>query len=239
MEFSGGRGQAAQRAAPERAAGRHATRTSGRCWRRRSRRRAPATSSRGASGSFARRMSRELLAGAVHQRWAARAPVVIVVCRDPRPCQARYGDRGVDLYSIQDTAAAVQNILLAAVDRGLSSCWVGAFDPKAVAGALGITPPVEPVAILPVGYSAESAGRPARRPLGGGRELAVSPDPATRARCGDDDLARRARSRSCARSWATATGARSATPARTSSSAWATRTHGSCSSARRRARTRT
>ncbi len=109
--------------------------------------------------------SRERLAGAVHQRWAAKAPVVIVVCLDPRPCQARYGDRGARLYGIQDTAAATENILLTAVDRGLASCWVGAFDPVSVSSALGIPSPLEPVAILPVGHSAESAGRPARRPL--------------------------------------------------------------------------
>ena len=54
---------------------------------------------------------------------------------------------------------------MAAVDRGLASCWIGAFDADAVREALGIVAPIEPVAILPVGYSAESAGRPARRPL--------------------------------------------------------------------------
>ena len=90
---------------------------------------------------------------------------MIVVSVDPRPCAARYGDRGELLYAIQDTAAAVENILLAAVDRGLASCWIGAFDEDAVREALGIAAPIAPVAILPVGYSAESAGRPARRPL--------------------------------------------------------------------------
>jgi nitroreductase len=109
--------------------------------------------------------ARERLADALHQRWATGASVVIVVSVDPRPCIARYGDRGERLYSIQDTAAAVENILLAAVDRGLASCWVGAFDTDAVRDALGIRAPIEPVAILPVGYSAEAADRPARRPL--------------------------------------------------------------------------
>lgn len=109
--------------------------------------------------------ARERLAGALAQRWAAAAPVVIVVAVDPRPCAARYKDRGEQLYAIQDTAAAVENILLAAVDRGLASCWIGAFDERAVAEAVGIPSPVSPIAVLPVGYPAEAAGRPARRPL--------------------------------------------------------------------------
>jgi nitroreductase len=109
--------------------------------------------------------ARERLAGALGQRWATAAPVVIVVSVDPRPCAARYGDRGEMLYSIQDTAAAVNNILLAAVDRGLSSCWIGAFDERAVRDALGISAPITPIAILPVGHSAESSAKPARRSL--------------------------------------------------------------------------
>jgi nitroreductase len=109
--------------------------------------------------------ARERLAGALRQRWATTAPVVIIVSVDPRPCAARYSDRGERLYCIQDSAAAVENILLTAVDRGLASCWIGAFDSDAVRDAMGILAPIEPIAILPVGYSAESAGRPARRPL--------------------------------------------------------------------------
>jgi nitroreductase len=109
--------------------------------------------------------AREKLTEAIRQRWATAAPVIIVVCVDPRPAAARYGDRGESLYCIQDTAAAAEHILLTAVDLGLASCWIGAFDAAAVREALGISAPIEPVAILPVGYSAESAGRPARRPL--------------------------------------------------------------------------
>ncbi|MDO8964699.1 MAG: nitroreductase family protein [Coriobacteriia bacterium] len=109
--------------------------------------------------------ARERLAAAMGQKWATAAPVVIVVCVDPRPCAARYGDRGEQLYAIQDTAAAVQTILLAAVDRGLASCWIGAFDDRAVCEAIGVPHPITPVAVLPVGYSAEAAARPSRRPL--------------------------------------------------------------------------
>ncbi|MDO8914596.1 MAG: nitroreductase family protein [Coriobacteriia bacterium] len=109
--------------------------------------------------------ARERLAAAMHQRWATAAPVVIVVCVDPRPCSARYGARGEMLYAIQDTSAAVENLLLAAVDRGLASCWIGAFDENAVREAVGVVSPVTPIAVLPIGHSAEAAGKPARRPL--------------------------------------------------------------------------
>jgi nitroreductase len=109
--------------------------------------------------------ARERLAAAMHQKWATAAPVVIAVCVDPRPCAARYGARGEMLYSIQDTAAAAQTLLLAAVDRGLATCWIGAFDEDAVREALGLTPPITPIAVMPIGHSAEAAGRPARRPL--------------------------------------------------------------------------
>jgi nitroreductase len=109
--------------------------------------------------------ARERLAQAMGQRWATAAPVTIVVCVDPRPCGARYGERGEKLYAVQDSAAAVHSILLAAVDRGLASCWIGAFDDEAVREAIGATAPVTPIAVLPIGRSAEAAGKPARRPL--------------------------------------------------------------------------
>lgn len=109
--------------------------------------------------------ARERLGAALRQPWATTAPVVIIVSVDPRPCAARYGDRGELLYSVQDSAAATAHILLAAADAGLASCWIGAFDESAVRDALGITSPITPVAVIPIGYSAEAAGRPARRPL--------------------------------------------------------------------------
>lgn len=109
--------------------------------------------------------ARTRLAEALRQKWVTTAPVMIVISLDPRPCYARYGDRGEKLYGIQDCALAAGNILMTAVDRGLASCWIGAFDADAVRESIGIAAPIEPMAILPVGYSAESAGRPARRPL--------------------------------------------------------------------------
>ena len=109
--------------------------------------------------------ARARLGSALEQGWVVAAPVIIVVCVDPRPSRSRYGDRGAHLYSIQDSAAATQNMLLATVARGLASCWVGAFDGGAIRTSLGIKKPITPVAILPIGYSAQASGKQARRPL--------------------------------------------------------------------------
>jgi len=99
------------------------------------------------------------------QHFVTEAPVVIVVCADPGRSGRRYGQRGTDLYCLQDTAAATQNILLAAVASGLGACWVGAFDEGAAARALDLPSHLRPVAIVPIGYPAESPYRPARRAL--------------------------------------------------------------------------
>ncbi len=105
----------------------------------------------------------ELAAAAYNQRFVAEAPLVIGVAAAPPP-NSRYGGRGQDLYALQDTAAAVQNILLAAYALGLGTCWVGAFDDDAVARALRLGPDEKPVALIPVGEPARE-GKSNRRPL--------------------------------------------------------------------------
>ncbi len=110
---------------------------------------------------------RQAVAAAAHnQLFVAQAPVVLVVCADvPRMAQ-RYGARGTGLYLFQDTAAAVQNILLAATAFGLATCWVGSFDEQAVTEALGADAGrLRPMAIIPVGYPAEEPSPRPRRPL--------------------------------------------------------------------------
>ncbi len=101
-----------------------------------------------------------LARAALGQACVAGAPVVIVVGADLEAHAASYGRRGVELYSIQDTAAAVENMLLAAASLGLGACWVGAFREEEAARALGLPPDVRPLAIVPVGYAARSGSRP-------------------------------------------------------------------------------
>lgn len=103
---------------------------------------------------------RALARAALGQTFVAEAPVVIVVCADLQAHARAYGRRGVELYAIQDTAAAVQNILLAATALGLGACWVGAFREEEVSRALELPANWRPLALLPVGHPARPASQP-------------------------------------------------------------------------------
>ncbi|XPO21226.1 nitroreductase family protein [Phosphitispora sp. TUW77] len=107
----------------------------------------------------------ELASAATKQRFISEAPVIIVVCAIPEMSAARYRERGRNLYAIQDTAAAVQNILLAAEGYGLGSCWIGSFEETLVMEALDIPMGKIPVALVPIGYASEESQPPARRPV--------------------------------------------------------------------------
>lgn len=107
----------------------------------------------------------KLAAAALDQIFIEEAPVVIVVCADEAQSSQGYGNRGATLYCIQDTAAAIENILLAAHALGLGTCWVGAFREDLVKKALNAPMNVRPVAIVPVGYAAEKPNAPMKKSL--------------------------------------------------------------------------
>ena len=96
----------------------------------------------------------ELASAALGQMFIVEAPVVIVVCANLKRI-APYGKRGEELYCIQDSAAAIEHILLMATDFGLGSCWVGAFNENKVSEILNLPSYIKPVAIIPIGYSDE------------------------------------------------------------------------------------
>jgi nitroreductase len=109
-------------------------------------------------------LRRALAEAAYGQTFIEEAPVCIVVVAIPEMSAKRYGDRGWGLYCIQDTAAAVQNILLASTALGYGTCWVGAFSEDAVVRVLNLPEGERPVAMVPVGKPAESPPpRPRRR----------------------------------------------------------------------------
>jgi len=108
---------------------------------------------------------RGLAIAALSQTFIERAPVVIVVCANQLRSARGYGERGVHLYCLQDTAAATQNLLLAACALGLAACWVGAFKEEEARRTLNLPEGVRPVAIVPVGHPAEEPMTRSRREL--------------------------------------------------------------------------
>lgn len=107
---------------------------------------------------------RVLAEASLQQMFVAQAPVVLVFCAHPARA-ARYGQRGEQLYCLQDAAVAVAYAQLAATASGLATCWVGAFNEEAVSRDLELPPDQRPVAILPIGYPAEKPPQSKRRPL--------------------------------------------------------------------------
>lgn len=103
----------------------------------------------------------KLAHAALDQRFVAEVPVVIVVCANIRRVSP-YGRRGMELYCYQDSAAAIENMLLAIVDKGLTCCWVGAFNENAVSKILGLPDHVRPIALLPIGYADEKVRHTSR-----------------------------------------------------------------------------
>jgi nitroreductase len=108
---------------------------------------------------------RAALARAADQSFIAQAPVILVFFANTGRSARKYGSRGRELYALQDATIAATHAMLAAADQGLGTVWVGAFDPAKVTAAVGAPPDWVPVAVLPIGYAAESPAPTPRRPL--------------------------------------------------------------------------
>lgn len=100
-------------------------------------------------------IKRELARAAYNQNFAAQSPVVLVFFAVPLRSAIKYGERGKDLYALQDSTIAASFAWLQAVMLGLSACWVGAFNEKKVSEILNINKAWRPIAIMPIGYSDE------------------------------------------------------------------------------------
>jgi len=110
-------------------------------------------------------LKKRLAVDAGHQPFINDAPVVIVVCADLDHLERSYGERGRYTYALQDTAAAIQNMMLAITALGLGCCWVGAFKEEEAAKILGLPKSLRPVAMLPIGVPAEKPKTPPRREI--------------------------------------------------------------------------
>lgn len=111
------------------------------------------------------KVKEQLVEAALGQDFIAEAPIVIVSCADLEKSSSRYGNRGTALYAIQDVTIATQNLWLVATEMELGGVWVGALDEDKVSQILDLPSHLRPIAILPIGYPAESSSPPPRRPI--------------------------------------------------------------------------
>ena len=97
-----------------------------------------------------------LCEAALRQSPIKEAPVVIAVCANQNRSARIYRNRGASLYCYQDTAAAIQNMLLTIHANGYGAVWIGAFSDSRVAEVLNTPEGIRPVALIPIGRPAES-----------------------------------------------------------------------------------
>jgi len=94
--------------------------------------------------------------------WLAGAPIVICACGIPAESWQRRDGKN---YCDTDVTIALDHLILAAASLGLGTCWLGAFNPEAAREVLGLPAGVEPIAMTPLGYPADSPGKKSRKPL--------------------------------------------------------------------------
>ncbi|MGD0451245.1 MAG: nitroreductase family protein [Candidatus Bathyarchaeia archaeon] len=108
--------------------------------------------------------ARESLRAAYKADWFVHAPVIIVGCVNPKEGWKR-GTFGEEYWKV-DLAIAMQNLILAATELGLGTCWIANFDENAVKKALNIPKEIRVVAMTPLGYPDEEKGSVTdRKPL--------------------------------------------------------------------------
>jgi nitroreductase len=110
-------------------------------------------------------VKRDIARAALDQMFIADAPAVFVFSADQRQAEMKYGDRGRELYALQDATIAASYCQLAAADLGLGSVWVGAFDPLEISRLIKADEYEVPIAIIPVGYSDEEPEKSGRKTL--------------------------------------------------------------------------
>ncbi len=109
---------------------------------------------------------KKLIADACYEQFEIiSAHALILICSEPEKAERYYGLRGERLYTVQNCAAAAQNMLLEAHSLGLGSAWIGAFDEEAVKNVLSIPEEARPQCIIAIGYAREVPPKPPKYPL--------------------------------------------------------------------------
>ncbi|MCZ7662806.1 MAG: nitroreductase family protein [Thermoleophilia bacterium] len=99
---------------------------------------------------------------AYHRRWFYTAPLIVAACGVPSENWVRCDGKN---YNDVDVAIVMDYLTLQAADIGLGTCWIADFDPDAVRDILHLPADLEPVALTPLGYSADEPKAKQRKPL--------------------------------------------------------------------------
>ena len=100
-------------------------------------------------------LKQELAKASFHQNFISQAPLVLIFFALPEKSKQVYGERGENLYALQDATISCAYAWLEAVNMGLGACWMGAFDEEKVKEILKVPSGWRPIALLPIGYPAE------------------------------------------------------------------------------------
>jgi nitroreductase len=76
------------------------------------------------------------------------APIVLVACADPNKSGRMYGQ---DFYLV-DVGLMMENVMLAAREVGLGTCYVGIYDEPRIKDLLEIPSHIRVVGLTPLGY---------------------------------------------------------------------------------------
>jgi len=85
------------------------------------------------------------------QSFIGTSPASIVIAAKFNRTMSRYGTRG-RRYVYMEAGSAAQNTYLSAVNLGLATIAIGAFDDAVVKKTLSLENDVEPLIVLPIGY---------------------------------------------------------------------------------------
>jgi len=97
------------------------------------------------------------------RNWFKEAPICIVICSDHRQSWKRKSD-GKDFADV-DAAIVIDHLTLKATDLGLGTCWVCNFDVEMARKKLQLPDYIEPIALIPLGYTTSEALPKSRKTL--------------------------------------------------------------------------
>lgn len=97
------------------------------------------------------------------RNWFREAPVCIVVCADHHQSWKRRSD--LKDFADVDAAIAIDHLVLKATELGLGTCWVCNFDTVLTRKLLNLPESIEPIALIPLGYTTAELPVKSRKPL--------------------------------------------------------------------------